>query len=36
MTSGMRQSKVTNAVVHGKIRWDGKERGSLVVEADFK
>lgn len=30
------QPKITNAVVHGKIRWDGKDPTSLVVPTEFK
>ena len=30
------QPKITNLVVHGEIRWDGKDPESLVVPADLK
>ncbi len=30
------QPKITNLVVHGKIRWDGRDPKSLVVLADIK
>ncbi|MDO8575840.1 MAG: formyltransferase family protein [bacterium] len=30
------QPKITNMVVHGKIRWDGKDPKSLVVPLDLK
>lgn len=30
------QPKITNLVVHGKIRWDGKDPATLVVPPDFK
>jgi len=30
------QPKITNLVVHGEIRWDGKDPKTLVVPADFK
>ena len=30
------QPKITNMVVHGEIRWDGKERKSLVVPQAYK
>ncbi|OGG49205.1 hypothetical protein A3C18_02180 [Candidatus Kaiserbacteria bacterium RIFCSPHIGHO2_02_FULL_54_11b] len=29
------QPKITNMVVHGKIRWDGKDSNSLVVPETF-
>ena len=30
------QPKITNLMVHGEIRWDGKDPASLVVPADIK
>ena len=30
------QPKITNMVVHGQIRWDGKDPKTLVVPTDFK
>ncbi len=30
------QPKITNMVVHGEIRWDGKDPKSLTVPKDFK
>ena len=30
------QPKITNLVVHGKIRWDGKDPKTLVVPANIK
>ena len=30
------QPKVTNMVVHGEIRWDGKDPKSLVVPVGYK
>jgi phosphoribosylglycinamide formyltransferase 1 len=30
------QPKITNLVVHGEIKWDGKNPGSLIVPAGYK
>ncbi len=30
------QPRITNMVVHGEIRWDGKDQKTLVVPADLK